>query len=171
MTDFNQYKGKGMVFAHTDGACEGNPGPGAWAAIFTAGVVEVARISGRSADTTNNRMELTAAIEALKLISTAPAVDFTVVSDSKYVIDGANRWLPKWKADNWRTSAKGAVKNQDLWQELDALRQARTAYVGFIWVRGHSGDPWNEKADRLASATAAEDAFAERLADTCVVDR
>jgi ribonuclease HI len=147
MTNFDDYD---IVYAHTDGACAGNPGPGGWGAIFTYGDKELERICGRDPDTTNNRMELIAAIESFKVLENTPDCEVMLLSDSKYVIDGWNKWLPKWKANSWRTSTKTPVKNVELWRELDALIAPRTSPVSFVWVRGHAGHNWNEEADRLA---------------------
>ena len=130
----------------TDGACKGNPGPGGWGALLRTGPHEK-EMSGGEADTTNNRMELTAAIEALKALSEPCRVSLT--TDSKYVKDGITQWLANWKRNGWKTAAKKPVKNQDLWQALDH-ESARHA-IDWCWVKGHSGHPENERADRLAN--------------------
>jgi ribonuclease HI len=131
----------------TDGACSGNPGPGGWAAILRSGKHEK-EISGGEALTTNNRMELTAAIRGLELLR-RPS-DVTVYTDSRYVMDGITRWLSRWKLNGWRTTDKKPVKNDDLWRVLDALSTChRTKWK---WVAGHSGHPENERADTLARA-------------------
>jgi len=131
----------------TDGACSGNPGPGGWGAILRYRGIEK-ELSGGEALTTNNRMELTAAISGLAALKRRCRV--RLVTDSQYVRDGITRWLPAWKARGWRTADKKPVKNLDLWQRLD---QAATAHdVEWHWVRGHAGHPENERADALARA-------------------
>ena len=130
----------------TDGACQGNPGPGGWGAILRYKGHEK-EISGYVPETTNNRMELQAAIEALKLIKRSLPVD--LYTDSEYLRKGMTEWLAGWKRNNWRTAAKQPVKNQDLWEQLDAL--ATTHKITWHWVRGHAGHPDNERADRLAT--------------------
>ena len=134
------------VRAFTDGACSGNPGPGGWGAVLQFGDHE-RELHGGAEDTTNNRMELTAAIEALKALSEPCRVSLT--TDSTYVKDGITKWLTNWKRNGWRTAAKKPVKNQDLWQALD--REAARHEVDWRWVKGHSGHPENERADRLAN--------------------
>lgn len=130
----------------TDGACSGNPGPGGWGAVLRAGGHEK-ELCGGERDTTNNRMELTAAIEALEALTEPCQV--TLTTDSTYVRDGITRWLANWKQNGWRTAAKKPVKNQELWQKLD--RQASRHDVIWKWVKGHSGHPDNERADMLAN--------------------
>jgi ribonuclease HI len=129
----------------TDGACSGNPGPGGWGAILRSGAHE-REISGGEPATTNNRMELMAVIEALKALKGRSAV--TIHTDSRYVMDGAERWLKGWKAKGWKTADKKPVKNEDLWRALDAELQKHA--VTWRWVRGHDGHPENERADTLA---------------------
>jgi ribonuclease HI len=129
----------------TDGACSGNPGPGGWAAILRSGTRE-REISGGEVITTNNRMELTAAIRGLEALR-KPS-DVVVYTDSRYVMDGVTRWLPRWKLNGWRTADKKPVKNDDLWRVLDAL--AALHHTSWKWVAGHSGHPENERADALA---------------------
>jgi ribonuclease HI len=134
------------VIIYTDGACRGNPGPGGWGALLIAG--ERRRELAGSADhTTNNRMELTAAIEALRALKRPARA--TLFTDSKYVCTGIEAWLPQWKARGWRTADKKPVKNQDLWEALDAARDSHQ--IEWRWVRGHAGDPGNERADQLAN--------------------
>ena len=133
------------VAIYTDGACSGNPGPGGWGAVLLYGAHR-REISGASADTTNNRMELTAAIRALEALKVPSTV--ALYTDSTYVKDGITRWLPNWKARGWRTASKSPVKNRDLWEALDALVQRHD--VAWHWVRGHAGNPENERADALA---------------------
>ena len=133
------------VAIYTDGACSGNPGPGGWGAVLLYGEHR-REISGASADTTNNRMELTAAIRALEALK-RPS-DVALYTDSTYVKDGITRWLPGWKAKGWRTASKSPVKNRDLWEALDALVQHHD--VSWHWVRGHAGNAENERADTLA---------------------
>jgi ribonuclease HI len=129
----------------TDGACSGNPGPGGWGAILRYGEVE-RELSGGDPATTNNRMELMAAIAALEALKRGCRV--RLYTDSQYVRDGITRWVHAWKARNWRTADKKAVKNVDLWQRLEQAADAHD--VEWIWVRGHAGHPENERADLLA---------------------
>ncbi len=133
------------VAIYTDGACSGNPGPGGWGAVLLYGEHR-REISGASADTTNNRMELTAAIRALEALKRPTNV--ALYTDSTYVKDGITRWLPGWKAKGWRTASKAPVKNRDLWEALDALVKRHD--VSWHWVRGHAGNLENERADTLA---------------------
>ena len=130
----------------TDGACRGNPGPGGWAALIRSGTREK-EISGGEALTTNNRMELTAAIEALNALKRPCRVELH--TDSQYVQKGISEWIHGWKARGWKTAAKEPVKNADLWMELDAARQQHQ--VDWRWVRGHNGHPGNDRADKLAN--------------------
>ena len=130
----------------TDGACRGNPGPGGWAALLVAGK-ERKEVSGAEAATTNNRMELTAAIMGLTALKRPTLA--TVQTDSQYVIKGITEWLPAWKARGWRTADRKPVKNQDLWERLDQLAGQHT--LRWQWVKGHSGDPGNERVDELAN--------------------
>lgn len=134
------------VIIYTDGACRGNPGPGGWAALLeSAGRTQV--LQGAEPATTNNRMELTAAWQALAALKRPCRV--SVYTDSEYVRKGISEWLPAWKARGWKTAGKKPVKNLDLWQ---ALEQAATPHtVDWHWVRGHAGDPGNERVDRLAN--------------------
>ena len=129
----------------TDGACSGNPGPGGWGAILRFGGVEK-ELSGGEALTTNNRMELTAAISGLEALKRRCAV--VVHTDSQYLRDGVTKWLNGWKRNGWRTADKKQVKNQDLWERLDAL--IKTHNIEWRWVKGHAGHPENERADELA---------------------
>lgn len=129
----------------TDGACSGNPGPGGWGVLLKFGEHEK-ELFGGVPETTNNRMELQAAIEGLGALKRRCLV--TVYTDSKYVRDGVTQWLPNWKRNSWRTSARKPVKNSDLWQALDALLD--TQEIDWRWVKGHAGDPGNERADYLA---------------------
>lgn len=140
------------LYAYTDGACSGNPGPGGWGALLQAkdgaDVVKERSLQGGEADTTNNRMELLDAINALEALE-RPSV-ITVVTDSAYVKGGITAWLFGWKKNGWKTSTKKPVKNVDLWQRLDTA-QARHD-VTWEWVKGHAGHPENERADELARA-------------------
>ena len=139
----------------TDGACSGNPGPGGWAAILRYRDNE-RELSGAEPETTNNRMELMAAIAALEALKRP--CDVRLSTDSQYLSKGITEWLPRWRERNWRTSARKPVKNADLWQRLDqAVARHR---VDWIWVKGHSGHEENERADRLARAAIAS--LAER---------
>jgi ribonuclease HI len=130
----------------TDGACRGNPGPGGWGALLRCGDVE-RELYGGAEDTTNNRMELQAAIEALKVLSQRCSVDLT--TDSVYVKNGITTWLDGWKKKGWKTAARKPVKNVDLWQALDEENQRHD--VRWHWVKGHSGHVENERADLLAN--------------------
>ena len=136
----------GLVTIHTDGACSGNPGPGGWGAILEYNGHEK-ELSGAEAETTNNRMELMAAIEALKALSQSCQVDLT--TDSQYVRQGITQWMFNWKKNGWKTAAKKPVKNADLWQALD--EQVQRHQVEWHWVKGHSGHRENEIADELAN--------------------
>ena len=140
------------LFAYTDGACSGNPGHGGWGALLIARdgdeVVKERPLSGGAADTTNNRMELMAAISALEALDRPSRI--TVVTDSAYVKGGITEWLRGWKRNGWRTSTKKPVKNEDLWRRLDEA--AARHDVTWEWVKGHAGHPENERADELARA-------------------
>ncbi len=138
---------KPVVHAFTDGACSGNPGPGGWGVLLRMGKHEK-ELCGGEAQTTNQQMELQAAIEALKAL-TKPC-DITIHSDSKYVVQGMNEWIHNWKAKGWKTAGKKPVSNLERWQELDAL--AAKHKVNWQWVKGHNGHPENERADELARA-------------------
>ena len=139
-----------QVVIYTDGACKGNPGPGGWGAWLVAGSHEKELFGGERA-TTNNRMELTAVIEALA--SLKRTCDVTIFTDSEYVRKGITEWLPAWKARGWKTADRKPVKNVELWQRLEAL--AALHQVHWRWVKGHAGDPGNERADALANRGAA----------------
>jgi ribonuclease HI len=130
----------------TDGACRGNPGPGGWAALLIAGK-ERKEVSGADPATTNNRMELAAAIGGLNALKRRCSVK--LYTDSKYVLQGATEWMPNWKIRGWRTAAREPVKNQDLWQQLDTAVSAQD--IEWHWVKGHSGHEGNEYVDQLAN--------------------
>lgn len=130
----------------TDGACRGNPGPGGWGVVLRHGKVEKT-LNGAEEHTTNNRMELTAAIKGLAALKRRCEVDLT--TDSKYVRDGVREWLPKWKKNGWKSSTKKPVKNVDLWEQLDALLTKHE--IQWHWIKGHSGHRENEWADQLAN--------------------
>ena len=130
----------------TDGACRGNPGPGGWGALLRFGSEEKTLFGGEQ-DTTNNRMELTAVIEALGALKRP--CDVTLTSDSIYVLKGIQEWMPNWKKRGWKTSSKKPVKNVDLWKKLDVLIVEHK--IDWRWVKGHSGHPENELADQLAN--------------------
>ena len=140
------------LFAYTDGACSGNPGPGGWGALLIArdGETEKKRreLNGGEATTTNNRMELLAAISALESLTRPSRI--TMVTDSQYVKNGVTSWIHGWKRNGWKTSAKKPVKNEDLWKRLDEAGQRHD--VVWQWVKGHAGHPENERADELARA-------------------
>lgn len=134
------------VEIYTDGACSGNPGVGGWGAILRYGQTEK-ELSGGEKDTTNNRMELTAVIEALKALK--KPCNITLYTDSRYVMDGVNEWLPNWKINGWRTANKKTpVKNIDLWQSLESFLGIHK--IKWVWVKGHNGHPENERVDKLA---------------------
>ena len=136
-----------VVEIYTDGACRGNPGPGGWAAVLTAGE-RVKEISGAERQTTNNRMELQAVISALQALKRPAQV--RLYTDSQYVKKGLLEWLPQWKARGWKTADRKAVKNQALWETLE--HEAGKHRIQWHWVRGHSGIPGNERCDVLANA-------------------
>ena len=136
-----------LIKIYTDGACSGNPGPGGWG-VFIENSGSVTELSGRDENTTNNRMELKAVIEALKFFTINSKL--TIHTDSKYVMDGASRWIINWKKNNWKTAQKKDVKNKDLWIELDNLLNCHD--VNWVWVKGHDGIYGNERADYLATS-------------------
>jgi ribonuclease HI len=138
---------KKSVIIYTDGACRGNPGPGGWGVVLRHGDNEK-HLFGGEVLTTNNRMELTAVIKALESLKFP--CDIELYSDSKYVLQGISEWLPNWKRRNWRTANKKPVLNLELWQSLDELVSQQKS-VNWHWVKGHSGDPFNELADQLAN--------------------
>ena len=147
-----------VVVIHTDGACIPNPGPGGWGAVLRQGSHELELCGGEADETTNNRMELTAPIKALEALKRRSVVE--LYTDSTYVRNGIMKWVLGWADNGWKTSAKQAVKNVDLWQELLAAVEAHD--VTWHWVKGHAGDVGNERADRLA-ARGLEEAVASRL--------
>jgi len=130
--------------AYVDGACSGNPGPGGWAAIYFYDDIAPEVLTGSSTETTNNRMEILAAIKLLEKLTDFPV---EVLTDSKYLLDGINSWVPKWKANGWRTAKRDPVKNRDLWERLDRVNRSD---VTWRWVEGHSSDKFNKLADKLA---------------------
>ena len=138
------------LFAYTDGACSGNPGPGGWGALLIARegdeIIKQRELSGGEPETTNNRMELLAAITALETLSSPSHI--TIVTDSVYVKDGITKWIFGWKSRGWKTAAKKPVKNEELWKRLDEATQRHD--VTWEWVKGHAGHPENERADELA---------------------
>ena len=135
-----------QVEIYTDGACRGNPGPGGWGVVLKSGKHEKT-LHGGEQETTNNRMELKAAIEALRALKKPSEV--VLHTDSKYVMDGITSWLASWKKRGWKTASKKPVKNQDLWQELD--KETGRHEIRWVWVKGHSGNDGNEQADALAN--------------------
>lgn len=135
----------GLVTIHTDGACSGNPGPGGWGAVLSFDG-HVRELKGGERETTNNRMEMMAAIQALEALKRPCRV--ALYTDSVYLRDGITKWIAGWKRNGWRTAAKKPVKNQDLWERLDAALAPHQ--VEWHWVKGHAGDPGNERADALA---------------------
>ncbi len=140
------------LFAYTDGACSGNPGPGGWGALLIArdgdAVLKERELNGGEALTTNNRMELLAAISALEALERPSAI--TVVTDSAYVKNGIAGWIEGWKRNGWKTADRKPVKNEDLWRRLDEARARHR--VRWEWIKGHAGHPENERADELARA-------------------
>jgi ribonuclease HI len=137
-----------QVVIYTDGACKGNPGPGGWGALLSQGNIEK-EIFGGELGTTNNRMELSAVIQALSALKRPCKV--TLYLDSEYVRKGITEWIHGWKARGWKTAAKAPVKNVDLWQRLDAVVASSGHTIDWRWVKGHAGDPGNERADGLAN--------------------
>ncbi len=137
-----------QVVIYTDGACKGNPGPGGWGALLRAGQAQK-ELFGGELNTTNNRMELMAVIQALEALKRP--CDVALYLDSQYVRKGITEWITGWKAKGWRTASKEPVKNVDLWQRLDALVHGGTHRISWHWVKGHAGDPGNERADALAN--------------------
>jgi len=135
------------VIAYTDGACSGNPGPGGWGALLIYGTTK-REISGGEADTTNNRMEMTAVIRAMQSLKEPCAL--TIVTDSKYVLQGFTEWVPGWSKRGWKTADKKPVKNVDLWQEM--VLAAKPHRMQWKWVKGHSGNAFNDRVDALAVA-------------------
>ena len=142
---------------HTDGACSGNPGPGGFGAIIEIDGVEALIVTGGDPETTNNRMELSAVIEAMRTLNAMPDVDWLQVavrSDSQYVVNAFNRrWIKNWQRNGWLNADKKPVANQDLWELL--LRETARHTMAFTWVKGHAGDPMNERCDQLATTEAA----------------
>ena len=138
------------LYAYTDGACSGNPGPGGWGVLLLAKdgetTMKTRSLSGGSAETTNNQMELTAAIMALEALQRPSSI--TIVTDSSYVKDGITKWIFSWKKNGWKTAAKKAVKNEELWKKLDIETQRHE--VSWEWIKGHAGHVENEEADELA---------------------
>ena len=135
-----------MITIYTDGACSGNPGIGGWGAVILESNKEDIFLNGGHDNTTNNRMELTAAIEALNYFEDSQTI--RLITDSKYVKDGIQSWIQNWKKNGWKTAAKKPVKNKELWIELDQLISRHT--ISWEWVKGHDGNVYNEKADYLA---------------------
>jgi ribonuclease HI len=133
---------------HTDGACKGNPGPGGWGVLLKSGATEK-ELFGGEMETTNNRMELTAVIEALQALKRPCKV--ALYLDSEYVRKGITEWIHGWKARGWRTAARQPVKNVELWQRLDELVATSGHHIAWHWVKGHTGNPGNERADALAN--------------------
>ncbi|MEO0567561.1 MAG: ribonuclease HI [Pseudomonadota bacterium] len=140
------------LFAYTDGACSGNPGPGGWGVLLQAkdgdNLVRERELQGGEAETTNNRMELLAAIQALETLSKPARI--TIITDSAYVKNGVTGWIHSWKRNGWKTSNKKPVKNVELWQRLEAVAERHD--VGWKWIKGHAGHEENERADALARA-------------------
>jgi ribonuclease HI len=141
-----------VVEIYTDGACSGNPGPGGWGAVLTYGDRSKELSGGEATPTTNNRMELMAAIQALESLTRPARV--RLHTDSAYLRNGIMSWLPGWKRNNWRTASRQPVKNEQLWRRLDAA--AARHEVEWLWVKGHAGNPGNERADALANRGMAE---------------
>jgi ribonuclease HI len=144
---------------YTDGACSGNPGPGGWGTVLRYGSTEK-ELHGSDPSTTNNRMELMAAIQALEALKRP--VEVTLYTDSRYLLDGITKWVAGWQRNGWVTAAKQPVKNVDLWQRL--VKAMASHRVTWLWVKGHNGDPGNERADELARLGIAEAVATGRLA-------
>ncbi len=142
----------GVVEVYTDGACSGNPGPGGWGALLSYGGRSKELCGGEATPTTNNRMELMAAIQALESLTRPSTVQLH--TDSSYLRNGIMSWLPTWKRNGWRTASKQPVKNEVLWRRLDAAASRHD--VHWLWVKGHAGNPGNERADALANQGMAE---------------
>jgi ribonuclease HI len=142
-----------QIEIYTDGACKGNPGPGGWGVLLRSGTTQK-ELYGGEPSTTNNRMELMAVIQALEALKRPCAV--TLYLDSQYVLKGITEWLPGWKAKGWKTASKQPVKNAELWRRLDDLLVQGGHVVDWRWVRGHAGDPGNERADALANLGVAQ---------------
>jgi ribonuclease HI len=140
---------KTQVVIYTDGACKGNPGPGGWGVVLRSADGTEKELFDGERETTNNRMEMMAVIEALSALKRP--CDVTLHLDSQYVLKGITEWLPGWKAKGWKTASKQPVKNVDLWQKLDALVANSGHAIDWRWVKGHAGDPGNERADALAN--------------------
>jgi ribonuclease HI len=147
------------VVIHTDGACVPNPGPGGWGAVLRQGAHQLELCGGDPGSTTNNRMELTAPIRALQALKRP--VEVHLYTDSTYVRNGILRWVPGWVRNGWQTSARQPVKNVDLWQQLAA--ECARQRVQWFWVKGHAGDEFNERADRLAARGLSEAVVAGRV--------
>jgi len=138
-----------QVVIYTDGACKGNPGPGGWGALLRSADGSEKELFGGEAQTTNNRMEMMAVLQALQVLKRPCKVVLHV--DSQYVLKGMTEWLPGWKAKGWKTASKQPVKNVDLWQALDHTVATSGHTIAWHWVKGHAGDPGNERADALAN--------------------
>ncbi|CAM8657402.1 RnhA Ribonuclease HI [Comamonadaceae bacterium] len=148
------------VVIYTDGACKGNPGPGGWGVLLRSADGAEKELSGGELGTTNNRMEMMAVIEALTALKRP--CDVTLHIDSQYVLKGITEWLQGWKAKGWKTASKQPVKNVDLWQRLDTLVSTAGHKIDWRWVKGHAGDPGNERADGLANR-GVEQALRQRI--------
>ena len=151
-----------QVEIYTDGACSGNPGPGGWAALLLSAEHE-RELSGAHPHTTNNRMEMTAALRALEALKQPCRV--VLHTDSKYLQQGMNGWLENWKRNGWKTANKKPVRNEDLWRELDAARARHR--IEWCWVRGHAGNPGNERADQLAREAMISLATGDKMEREC----
>lgn len=139
---------RNKVQVYTDGACSGNPGPGGYAAVIIADKNEVQELCGGAQQTTNNRMEIMGAISALEYLAPGPEIE--IYTDSRYLRDGITLWINKWRTNSWVSSRNEPVKNIDLWQQLDELVNRHKGKIKWVWVKGHAGDPQNERADSLA---------------------
>lgn len=137
------------VVIYTDGACKGNPGPGGWGVLLRSADGTEKELCGGERETTNNRMEMTAVLQAL--LALKRPCNVTLHLDSQYVLKGITEWLPGWKAKGWKTAGKQPVKNVDLWKQLDHVVAANGHIIDWRWVKGHAGDPGNERADALAN--------------------
>lgn len=145
---FSKISKNAEITVYTDGACSGNPGPGGWGAVFLSGDYRCL-LNGGELNTTNNRMEMLAALSAMEqLLELSPDSKVTLITDSKYLKDGVNLWMKNWKKNGWQTAMKKPVKNKDIWVKLDEA--VNTLQITWQWVKGHSGDEYNDLADTLA---------------------
>ncbi len=151
-TSFTPINASVSFRVYTDGACSGNPGPGGWAAVITVGDTVCGEIGGFEPQTTNNRMEIRAAIEALRILQKLPQGSIQILTDSKYLLGGAESWIKNWKRKGWKTAQGSSVLNRDLWESLDALMSSFEKRLSWSYIPGHSGLFGNTRADEIAVA-------------------